>query len=364
MTRRKFFKITALGTVGAMAFAMDSPSMSAASPAGENKTAYLKQFVKVPVINSHVHILPRLRYDTAGLIAEMDRTGQDVAVFQLMDKVPRANRTVLEYLKDGKSYCAEAPGRLIPFMGIHPGNPEALQLAEAAVQDYGIVGFGEMIFSLWARNRIGKAYGLDREILPSDKKYCWPFFKKLQDLGAVAVIDATQLDGGDGVCYSSADHFEEIAKAFPGLNFVIAAACITSDLTGENTEKCIQLCQSYDNVYLDVHDWQVVEDPTGRFAVHGFQKRGGIKYFYSFLRRLFDHEKSRSKILFGSDWPLANLTIGMNELEWLQIIMENAKKSGYPFSTEEWEMFFGLNALGFLRKSKYFDETKFALAKS
>jgi len=54
----------------------------------------------------------------------------------------------------------------------------------------------------------------------------------------------------------------------------------------------------------------------------------------------------------------------MNEIQWLKIIIENSKNSGYPFSTEEWEMFFGLNALGFLRKSKYFDETKYALNKS
>ena len=154
--------------------------------------------------------------------------------------------------------------------------------------------------------------------------------------------------------------FKEIARAFPGLNFVIAAACITSDYTGENTEKCIELCQTYDNIYIDIHDWQVIEDKTGKFSAHGFQKRGGIKYLYSFLRRLFDHEKSRSKVFFGTDWPLANLTIGMDELQWVKLIMENIKDSGYSFTREEWEMFFGLNALGFLKKSKYFDESRYA----
>ena len=351
MIRREFIKTVVVGAGSALlrasAFASEKLNLS--------QNGYMKRYLSKPVINSHVHILPVLGYDLSKLLEEMDETGQDIAIFQLMDKMPDLGKTIIDYLEEGKAYCAEAPGRLIPFVGIHPANPESLELIDTAINRYAVAGFGEMIFSLWANRGIGKAYGLAREILPTDKTYCWPFYQKLQEAGALALFDATQLDGGDGICYSSADHFQEIAEAFPKLNFVIAGACITSDLTGENTEKCIELCQAYPNVYLDIHDWQVVEDKTGRFDAHGFKERGGIKYLYRFLRRLFDHPNSRSKVLFGSDWPLANLTVGMNELHWAKLIMENAEASGYSFTDQEWEMFFHSNAVNFLKKSRHFD---------
>lgn len=355
--------MTTAGAGAFMALSLWPTSLNALTKQDRKTHGFLRQYIKTPIINSHVHILPSMGYAPSKLIEEMDNTGQDIAIFHLMDSVP-SNRTTLQYLEDGKSYCDQYPGKLIPFIGLYPGNPESLDLIDTAINDYGIVGFGEMIFSLWAKNKIGKRYGLSKEILPTDKKYCWPFYQKLQDLGVVALIDATQTDGGDGICYSCADHFKEIARAFSGLNFVIAGACITTDYTGENTEKCIELCQTYDNVYLDIHDWQVVEDKTGRFTEYGFKKRGGIRYLYRFLRRLFDHKKSRTKVFFGSDWPIANMTINMDELQWVKLIMENAEDSGCAFTVEEWEMFFGLNALGFLKKNKYFDISKYDCLKN
>lgn len=359
LTRREFIEIAAIGSGSAF---LHSSIFASGQPNTTRLDGYMKKYITSPVINSHVHVLPEIGYDLSKLFTEMDETGQDIAIFQLMDKVPDSSKTIIDYLEQGRSYCDEFPGRLIPFVGIHPGNPDALQLVDTAINKYKVAGFGEMIFSLWANRGIGSAYGLSKEITPTDKTYCWPFYQKLQDSGALALFDATQVDGGDGICYSSADYFQKIAEAFPGLNFVIAGACITSDYTGENTEKCIELCQTYDNVYLDIHDWQVVEDKTGRFDAHGFKDKGGIHYLYSFLRRLFDHPKSRSKILFGSDWPLANLTVGMNELQWATLIMESFKANGYSFTSEEWKLFFYSNALGFLKKSRYFDEKTYHLS--
>jgi len=57
LTRRRFLELTAAGVGGAMVLFRRSTSHLAGAEQDRTTPAYLRQFIKTPIINSHVHIL-------------------------------------------------------------------------------------------------------------------------------------------------------------------------------------------------------------------------------------------------------------------------------------------------------------------
>jgi predicted TIM-barrel fold metal-dependent hydrolase len=97
-------------------------------------------------------------------------------------------------------------------------------------------------------------------------------------------------------------------------------------------QRMLELAEKYDNLWLDVDDWQVVESK-------------GIERLLGYLRRALDGP-ARERIMFGSDYPV--FAWMYTEAGWIEFILDHMGKSDVKFSEEELELFFSGNALSYL----------------
>lgn len=93
------------------------------------------------IVDSHAHVdeVPALGWmDPADTLVDlMDQAGIDQAVVMTYTELPAVNPHALEYLAD---QIARYPRRLIGYVRLHPWYPEALDLLDRALGDYGMKG--------------------------------------------------------------------------------------------------------------------------------------------------------------------------------------------------------------------------------
>jgi len=93
------------------------------------------------IVDSHAHVdeVPALGWidPASSLIGLMDAAGVDRAVVMTYTDAPAVNPTALEYLAEQISHY---PDRLIGYVRVHPWYPEAPDLVDRALGEYGMRG--------------------------------------------------------------------------------------------------------------------------------------------------------------------------------------------------------------------------------
>jgi predicted TIM-barrel fold metal-dependent hydrolase len=183
--------------------------------------------------------------------------------------------------------AAQHPDILIPFGSIDPARGVAgIRMARRLVQDHGVRGF--------------KFHPSFQNFVPNDHAV-YPLYEELQSLGVPALFHTGQtgigsgLPGGRGIKlrYSDPMLLDDIAADFPGLTIIMAHPSVPWQ------DAAIAIAQHKANVYIDLSGWSP-------------------KYFPPQLVRA-TNTLLKTKVLFGSDYPLLRPERWIKDFEQLEI---------------------------------------------
>jgi uncharacterized protein len=183
--------------------------------------------------------------------------------------------------------AAEHPDVLVPFGSIDPARGVAgVRAARRLVEDHGIRGF--------------KFHPSIQAFEPNDRRH-YPLYEELQGLGVPALFHTGQtgigsgLPGGRGIKlrYSDPMLLDDVAADFPGLTIIMAHPSVPWQ------DAAIAVAQHKANVYIDLSGWSP-------------------KYFPPQLVRAANTQL-KTKVLFGSDYPLLRPERWMKDFEALEI---------------------------------------------
>ena len=261
-------------------------------------------------------------------VDEMDEAGIDTMVPNLMDHADfPESQSVMRYvvpweqvLEDSAAVRERFPGRFEITAGVNPRRKDAPKVLERAVRDYGALALGEMTATMF-------------RTMPTEKELCYPLYEKACELGVPMMHDATMPLG-----YSDPHIFERLATDFPTLQICLGGCgagvndVATDDGEIPAPERMLQLACEYENIWLDLDDWQRRDE-------------AGKTYYVDFVHRAMASD-ARGKAMFGSDYPVYNWMY--TEGGWVRAILEHAVEIGRPFTPDELAAFFSSNALRFL----------------
>ena len=183
--------------------------------------------------------------------------------------------------------AAEYPDVLIPFGSIDPARGKAgIRAARRLVEDHGVRGF--------------KFHPSFQDFLPHDRTV-YPLYEELQSLGVPALFHTGQtgigagLPGGRGIKlrYSDPMLLDDVAADFPGLTIIMAHPSVPWQ------DAAISVATHKANVYIDLSGWSP-------------------KYFPPQLVRAAN-TMLKTKVLFGSDYPLLRPERWIRDFEALEI---------------------------------------------
>ncbi|MGY1844580.1 amidohydrolase family protein [Modestobacter sp. SYSU DS0875] len=183
--------------------------------------------------------------------------------------------------------AAQHPDVLIPFGSVDPARGRAgVRLARRLVEDHGVRGF--------------KFHPSLQDFLPNDRRV-YPLYEELQSAGVPALFHTGQtgigsgLPGGRGIKlrYSDPMLLDDVAADFPDLTIIMAHPSVPWQ------DAAIAVAQHKANVYIDLSGWSP-------------------KYFPPQLVRAAN-TLLKTKVLFGSDYPLLRPERWVEDFERLEI---------------------------------------------
>jgi predicted TIM-barrel fold metal-dependent hydrolase len=160
---------------------------------------------------------------------------------------------------------------LIPFASVDPARPDAVERAHRLIADHGVKGF--------------KFHPNLQAFFPNDRG-AYPLYEAIAEAGLPALFHTghsgigTGVPGGGGLRlkYSNPMCLDDVAADLPELRIVLAHPSFPWQ------DEAISVCLHKDNVWIDLSGWSP-------------------KYFAPQLVQ-YANTQLRTKVLFGSDYPL------------------------------------------------------------
>jgi uncharacterized protein len=160
---------------------------------------------------------------------------------------------------------------LIPFASVDPARPDAVERARRLISGHGVRGF--------------KFHPNLQAFFPNDRA-AYPLYEVIAEAGLPALFHSghsgigTGVPGGGGfrLKYSNPMCLDDVAADFPDLQIVLAHPSFPWQ------DEAISVCLHKENVWIDLSGWSP-------------------KYFPPQLVQ-YANTQLRSKVLFGSDFPL------------------------------------------------------------
>jgi uncharacterized protein len=227
-----------------------------------------------------------LRTPTVAQIAEHYRERKMAAVVFTVDTSSATGHPALSSEEIAEA-AAEHPDVLIPFGSVDPhAGAAAVRRARTLVTEHGVRGF--------------KFHPSLQAFEPDDRRF-YPLYAALEELGVPALFHTGQtgigagLPGGRGIKlrYSDPMLLDDVAADFPGLTVVLAHPSVPWQ------DEAISIATHKANVYIDLSGWSP-------------------KYFPPQLVRAAN-TMLRTKVLFGSDFPVVTPDRWMADFEKLEI---------------------------------------------
>ncbi len=167
--------------------------------------------------------------------------------------------------------AAANPDVLIPFASVDPARPDAVERARRLIADHSVKGF--------------KFHPNLQAFFPNDRD-AYPLYEAIAEAGLPALFHSghsgigTGLPGGGGLRmkYSNPMCLDDVAADFPELKIVLAHPSFPWQ------DEAISVCLHKENVWIDLSGWSP-------------------KYFPPQLVQ-YANSQLRTKVLFGSDFPL------------------------------------------------------------
>ncbi|MBN2284058.1 MAG: amidohydrolase [Deltaproteobacteria bacterium] len=251
--------------------------------------------------------------DGSKLIASLDNAGIDMAYIMALDwgyGIGEPRKSVNEINEFYGSLAKAYPDRIIAFAGVDPRRPDAVDILDRAINEYGCrglkyhptVGFfpdGEESYKV-----LEKAQELDIPLLSHTGPISKPFKSK----------------------YAQPIYLDAIISDFPSLRVIAAhmGFCWWHELVNLVAAKATTF-------YADISGQQVLANRN-------------FSAFCHMLREAID-EASADKFLWGTDNPVLELVLPIkNWLQMIQDLPENAP-DGIVFTKQEIDAILGGNAM-------------------
>ncbi|TQN42657.1 hypothetical protein FHU33_2063 [Blastococcus colisei] len=225
-------------------------------------------------------------HPTVPQIAEDYRAQKMAAVIFTVDSELATGHPTLSSEEIAEA-AAEHPDVLIPFGSIDPARGAAgIRAARRLVEEHGVRGF--------------KFHPSIQAFEPNDRRH-YPLWAELESLGVPALFHTGQtgigsgLPGGRGIKlrYSDPMLLDDVAADFPGLTVIMAHPSVPWQ------DAAISVATHKANVYIDLSGWSP-------------------KYFPPQLVRAAN-TMLKTKVLFGSDYPLLRPDRWLRDFEQLEI---------------------------------------------
>jgi predicted TIM-barrel fold metal-dependent hydrolase len=225
-------------------------------------------------------------HPTVPRIADDYRARQMAAVIFTVDAEAATGQPALSNEEIAEAAAAH-PGVLIPFGSIDPARGAAgVRAARRLVTEHGVRGF--------------KFHPSLQAFEPNDPRH-YPLYEELQSLGVPALFHTGQtgigagLPGGRGIKLRRSDPMllDDVAADFPGLTIIMAHPSVPWQ------DAAISVATHKANVYIDLSGWSP-------------------KYFPPQLVHAAN-TLLRTKVLFGSDYPLLRPERWLRDFEGLDI---------------------------------------------
>lgn len=232
--------------------------------------------------------LPDVDKRAASILAEMDEAGIDVSVVFLGDYGLRLGESALSVAEENQAIARlgrENPSRIVPFAGVDPRRPEALELFQHAVDQWGMRGL-----------KLHPGTGYD----PGDP-VCRPFFEFAGARGIPVVVHTGPMASPLVSHTARPVNLDPVAADFPDTTIVLQHA-------GQRCwwEEALNVAFWKPNIYLELSMWQW----TYRFDREGFVRALGR----------MKQEIGLDRVLFGSDFPGLAETMGLRE--WVEVFTD------------------------------------------
>lgn len=262
--------------------------------------------------------LPEVQVGGEMVLKEMDEAGVDKCLVVNFDsdlyptvagKVP--NTEQVEVIAD---WVKRHPTRIMSMASVDPRRPGAAEEFERQFNEYGFKGI-----------KLHPCLGY----YPNEP-FVYPIYQKALELGVPVWIHT----GIGGLTMQSKFAWpvwtDDVAYHFPDVNFVLCHAGLYQWM-----DAC-SVASIKSNVHLEMSAWQAIylRDP---------------RYFYQTLRTILN-VVGRSRVLFGSDWPMFRPVLKGSE--WVKAFKEapeRAKEFGIKFSQAEIDAIMGDNAARLLK---------------
>lgn len=250
-------------------------------------------------------MIPRMLDPTGeATVRNMDEWGIDKAAVLAVDNgllhgegqvgIEGQNRAVADAAK-------RFPDRLIAFMSVDPRRPEALELVDRCVNDFGMKGLKCHPDAGW---------------YPDDEAY-YPFWDKIREFRLPVLTHTGPLQPPSvNECVHPA-RLDKLARDFPELTFIAAHMAFGW------YKELIEVARKRDNLMVDIAAWQITaHESYGKFA--------------HVLRRVMD-AFGAERVLFGTDAP--TFSFFYSEREWVKAVQDLVHRApeGYVFTPEEIE---------------------------
>ncbi len=262
--------------------------------------------------------LAPLLFDPSGekQIASMEEAGIDRAILLPLDyglglggqtvPVEEQNRLHAEIVR-------RFPDKLVAFAGVDPRRPNAVDLFERAISEWGFKGL-----------KLHPTSGY----YPNDK-VVYPLYEKAQEYGVPVLIHTGPIIGRLRSKYAQPIYLDDVCVDFPELQVIAAhlGFCWRHEL--------MNIAATVSNLAMDFSGWQ--PRATRRYAE-----------FCRELRETVD-EVGIDRVLFGTDGPAYRPLV--NDKQWVDLVKglpENAPE-GVKFTAQEVDALLGGTAKKLLR---------------
>jgi len=251
------------------------------------------------------------------LIRDMDAAGVDVSVCLPIDFAFMTRQEPEISIWKANEYVAEAqakfPDRLIGFVGVDPQRPDAIELLEKGIKDWGLKGV--KIFP-------GMFYPTDERVQH--------FFRKANEFDLPILFHQGSDPHPFLIKYGNPIYLDELSLKYPNVKAIAAhTARGWNDLLAE------LMVFRVDKIWTDISGLQ-------------YEYTSSKWHFFTNLRYFID--RVPNAILMGSDWPFVKNPPQPSHKEWIQILRDLSLPKVFldmgmqQFSDEEKNKILGNNA--------------------
>ena len=238
-----------------------------------------------------IPLVPDIDGSADAIVAEMDEAGVDVSVLLMADYHRRLGDAIFSPEGENRVQVHMArrhPERLIPFFGMDPRRPDAADLFERALSEWGVRGL-----------KLHPTVGF----FPHDRA-CYPLYEKCVEHGVPVIFHTGPMPSPLYSRYARPTEFDDVAADFPELTIIMAHSGQGHLAVPHLWIEALAIAREKPNIMLELSLWQILykDDPRGFvLALDTMRKEIGVE-----------------RVVFGSDFPGPRGVLPLTE--WVQAI--------------------------------------------